>query len=84
MRVLLSLLSATAFLGTVYTANAADATGAIKSIDTAKDMITLDNGSTYMVPKSVKLSEFKVGEKVTVSYSVMGKDMDATAIKPAT
>ena len=84
MRVLLSLLSATAFLGAVYTAHAADATGAIKSIDTAKDMITLDNGSTYMVPKSVKLSDFKVGEKVTVSYSVMGKDMDATAIKPAT
>jgi len=84
MRVLLSLLSATAFLGTVYAAQAADATGAIKSIDTAKDMVTLDNGSTFMVSKSVKLSDLKVGEKVKVTYTMSGKDMDASAIQPAT
>ena len=51
----------------------ADATGTIKSLDTSKDMITLDNGSTYMAPKSVKLSDFKVGEKVTVSYTKAGE-----------
>jgi hypothetical protein len=50
----------------------------------AKDSITLDNGSTYMAPKSVKLSDFKVGEKVTVSYSKSGVTMDITSIKPAT
>ena len=32
-----------------------------------KDSITLDNGSTYLAPKSVNLSGFKVGEKVTMS-----------------
>jgi hypothetical protein len=31
-------------------------------------MVTLDNGSTYVAPASVKLSGFKVGEKVSVSY----------------
>ena len=37
-----------------------------------------------MVPKSVKLSNFKVGEKVTVSYTKAGDKMDITSIKPAT
>ena len=66
MRMFASVL-AIAFLGAASVAYAADATGAIKSLDTAKDSITLDNGSTYMAPESVKLSDFKVGEKVTVS-----------------
>ena len=47
-------------------------------------MITLDNGSSYMAPKGVKLSDFKVGEKVTVSYTKSGDKMDATSIRPAT
>ena len=47
-------------------------------------MVTLDNGSSYMAPKSVKLSDFKVGEKVTVSYTKTGDKMDATSIKPTT
>ena len=75
---------ATALLGAASVAYAADATGMIKSMDMAKDMITLDNGSTYMAPKSVKLSAFKVGEKVTVSYTKTGDKMDVTSIKPAT
>ena len=37
----------------------------------------------YWAPKSVKLSDFKVGEKVTVSYSKSGDKMDVTSIKPA-
>jgi uncharacterized protein (AIM24 family) len=75
---------AAALLGVASVAFAADATGAIKSLDTSKDMITLDNGSSYMAPKSVKLSDFKVGEKVTVSYTKSGDKMDATSIRPAT
>ncbi|MBV9244265.1 MAG: DUF1344 domain-containing protein, partial [Methylobacteriaceae bacterium] len=35
----------------------------IKSIDTV-DTVTLDNGSTYWAPSTVKLSGFKVGQKV--------------------
>jgi hypothetical protein len=75
---------AAALLGAVSVAYAADITGTIKSLDTSKDMITLDNGSSYMAPKGMKLSEFKVGEKVTVSYTKAGDKMDATSIKPAT
>jgi Cu/Ag efflux protein CusF len=62
---------------------AADATGKIKSVDANKDMIMLDNGSSYVVPKSVKLSDFKVGEKVTMIYNKTGDKFDVTSIKPA-
>ena len=76
--------SPAAFLGAASAAYAADITGTIKSLDTSKDMITLDNGSSYMAAKGMKLSDFKVGEKVTVSYTKAGDKMDATSIKPAT
>jgi Cu/Ag efflux protein CusF len=84
MRMLATATLATAFLSVASIAYAADATGTIKSLDMSKDMITLDNGSTYMAPKSVKLSSFKVGEKVTLSYTKTGDRMDVTSIKPAT
>jgi Cu/Ag efflux protein CusF len=74
---------ATALLGSASIAYAADATGKIKSLDMTKDMVTLDNGSNYMAPKTVKLSDFKVGQKVTVSYSKDGGKMDITSMKPA-
>jgi hypothetical protein len=32
----------------------------------------------------MKLSDFKVGEKVTVSYTKTGDKMDLNSIKPAT
>jgi Cu/Ag efflux protein CusF len=83
MRMFASAL-AIALLGAASVAYAADATGTIKSLDTAKDSVTLGNGSTYMASKSVKLSSFKVGEKVTVNYSKSGANMDITSIKPAT
>jgi uncharacterized protein (AIM24 family) len=84
MRVIATAALATAILGAASVAFAADATGTIKSLDTTKDWVILDNGSTYMAPKSVDLSKFKVGEKVTVSYTKSGDKMDITSIKPAT
>ena len=84
MRMFAGAALAAALLGAASVAYAADATGTIKSLDTSKDMITLDNGSSFMAPKGMKLSDFKVGEKVTVSYTKVGDKMDATSIKPAT
>jgi Cu/Ag efflux protein CusF len=75
---------ATALLGAASVAYAADATGTIKSLDTTKDMVTLDNGSSYVAPKSATLSGLKVGEKVKVSYTKAGDKMDITSIKPVT
>ena len=84
MRMLVGAVLATALLGSASIAYAADATAKIKSLDMTKDMVTLDNGSSYMAPKSMKLSDFKVGEKVTVSYTKTGDKMDLNSIKPAT
>lgn len=84
MRMFASAALAAAFLGAASAAYAADATGKIKSLDMTKDSITLDNGSTFMAPKTTKLSDFKVGQKVTVSYTKSGDKMDVTSIKPAT
>lgn len=83
MRILVGAVLATAVMGAASVAYAADATGKIKSLDMTKDMVTLDSGASYMAPKSVKLSNFKVGEKVTVSYTKAGDKMDVTSIKPA-
>ena len=46
---------------------AADVSGTIKSIDAKAHEITLDNGKTYAVDQSVKLTDFKAGDKVMVS-----------------
>ena len=83
MRMLFGAVLATALLGAASAAYAANATGKIKSMDAAKNMVTLENGASYMAPQDVKLSNFKVGEKVTVSYTKAGDKMDLTAIKPA-
>jgi Cu/Ag efflux protein CusF len=84
MRIFIGAVLATALLGSASLAYAADATGKIKSLDMTKDVVTLDNGSSYMAPKTVKLSDFKVGQKVTVSYSNAGDKLDIMSMKPAT
>ncbi len=83
MRSLFGALAAVSAIGLAGAAFAADATGMIKSVDMAKNMVTLDNGSTYEMAKSVNLAGLKTGEKVTVTYTQSGKTMDGTAIKPA-
>lgn len=83
MRKLFGVFAAASLIGLAGAAYAADMTGAIKSLDAAKNMVTLDNGNSFDVAKGVSLSAFKVGEKVTVTYTQSGKMMDATAIKSA-
>jgi hypothetical protein len=82
MRMLVGTVLATALLGSTSIAYAADATAKIKSLDMTKDMVTLDNGSSYMAPKSVKLSDFKVGEKVTGELH-QGRQQDGRHIDQA-
>ena len=83
MRILIGAAAAAMLIGVAGSAFAADATGMIKSVNTTKDMITLDNGATYDVAKGVDLTNFKAGDKVTVTYTQSGKMMDATAITHA-
>jgi Cu/Ag efflux protein CusF len=83
MRKILIPVVATALFAAVSIANAADATGVIKSIDTVKDTITLADGATYAAPASVKLSTYKVGQKVAITYTQSNGKMEASAVKPA-
>jgi Cu/Ag efflux protein CusF len=83
MRVIFAALVAASLIGAAGAAYAADATGTIKTLDAAKNIVTLDNGATYDIATGVSLSGFKVGEKVKVTYTQSGKMMDASAITPA-
>ena len=77
------VIAATALVSAASLANAASVTGGITSIDMAKDTFTLDNGSTLHAPEGVKLTEFRVGQKVTAPYVRRAGHVDATAIKLA-
>lgn len=67
----------------VCSANAATITGTIKSIDAAKDMITLSDGSVYTASPKVKVAQFKVGEKVKVIFEKEKGKLEASGLMPA-
>ena len=80
MRKLTLALSTAALLAGISFANAADVTGTIKSIDMTAGMITLDNGKAYKLPATVKATDWKVGEKVKVTFDDKNGQLTATAL----
>jgi hypothetical protein len=86
MRIVAGVVAATALIGAASAAYAANpAIGDIKSLNRGAHMLTLDNGSTFIAPRTAKLSNFKVGERVRVAYSVRGWGLGpqhATSIRP--
>lgn len=82
MRAIISLTFVVAHLALACGAEAASATGIIESIDSSAGSIALNNGRTYSVPSSIALAQFKVGDRVIVSYEkAMGK-MEVSALTP--
>jgi Protein of unknown function (DUF1344) len=63
-----------------FAASMSDA-GAIKAIDAKANTITLADGKVFILPAKFDLKTIKVGEKVTVTYDMKGKDMIATLVK---
>jgi hypothetical protein len=59
------------------------ATGTIASMDAKACKVTLNNKEVYQFPAKCDLSKFKLGEKVSITYTVNGKVYEATAIKAA-
>jgi Cu/Ag efflux protein CusF len=84
MRMLASAVAAAALMGTASLAYAATATGKITDINQTKHLIALDTGSTFRAPDRTELSNFKVGEKVTVAYDGGDGKKMAASIRPAT
>jgi len=64
---------------------AADVTGTIQSIDATAGTVTLDNGQTFSLTSALKsqAANWKVGDKVKVTYQGSGAKMSATAVAPA-
>jgi len=77
------LLAGTIGAGSAAFATPSDTVGTIKSIDATAISVTLDNGTVYMLPKTFKLADFKVGEKVTVHWDILGTAHEATAMTAA-
>jgi len=75
--VLVAALSASSL---AFAATPSTVEGTIKAIDAKADTITLDNGAVYHLAKTIKIAEFKIGEKVKITFEKMGTDLDASAV----
>ncbi len=71
---------ATMFAGAAF---AATETNMIKSVDTAKHTVTLDDGKVFEFKAGHDLSKLKAGEKVTVTYEKKGAMYEARDIVAA-
>ena len=80
MRKLMLAASAAALLAGISMASAADVTGTIKSIDVTTNMITLEDGKSYKLSASIKPGDWKVGDRVRVTYDDASGQMTATAL----
>lgn len=54
--------------------------GTIKALDAKAHTVTLADGSVYQLPASFKITDFKAGEKVKVTWQLKGKLHEATAM----
>ena len=70
-----SLAPAAAFAATHHTA-----AGTVKSVDATAKTVTLDDGKTFVLPKSAKAHQLTTGEKVKISYVTKGSKMEATSV----
>ena len=76
MKKVLAALSAAALIASVGIANAAEKDGKIKMIDTAKMMLTLEDGTVYQLDKTVAVKDLKAGQEVKVMFETKnGKNM---------
>lgn len=84
MRKLLIAAGAAALLAaSSIAALAADATGAIKSVDAAANTVTLEDGTIYVLPAGFDAASIKVGDKVTITFDEADGKMTATVVVPA-
>jgi Cu/Ag efflux protein CusF len=63
------------------TMGAKQVTGAVKSVDQAKKMVTLEDGTSLMVSDAAQLKDIKPGAMVKASYSEKNGQKMATSIE---
>ena len=83
MRKLLVPAAAAAILATSSLAFAAthNATGTVKSFDSKAMMLTLMNGTEYMLPKTFKDPGIKAGSKVSIAWDTKNGGKMAERVK---
>ena len=66
-------------------AAAEDWTGTIQSIDASAGILKLDTGQTFKLSPSLRkiAANWKKGDRVKVTYTRNGADMNATGVSPA-
>ncbi len=82
-RSLISAALAAFVVTTAGAALAASTTDTIKSLDPAKHQITLTDGRIFQVPSTWKFGDYKVGEKVKVTYQTQNGKMMASDVQRA-
>ena len=86
MRKLMIAAAAAALFASVSIAAAADVTGSITAVDPTAGTVTLDSGQTFTVGEALKadIANWKVGQKVKITYDEADGKMTATAVEPQT
>ena len=57
------------------------ANGVVKSVDTAKDSITLVDGNVYTLGEGFEAETFKPGQKVVIVFDTKNGKMMASSVK---
>lgn len=84
MRTLFIPVAVAAGLAMMPAAFAAQSTtGMIKSMDAKAHTLTLDNGTVYALPSTMKDKGLKVGEKVSINWDMKAGKHQATTVTPA-
>ncbi|MBI1171205.1 DUF1344 domain-containing protein [bacterium] len=78
-----TMSSSTKVAATKVAATPATASGTIKSVSTKHMYVVLSDGHKYHLPTGFSLKDFKVGEKVSVTYVMKGKMHMASAMSAA-
>ncbi len=83
-KLMIAASAAALFAVSSVAALAAEASGAIASVDTAAGTVTLDSGQTFSLPASLDAASLQVGQQVMITYeeSADGK-MSASEVAPA-
>jgi hypothetical protein len=78
-------IGAAALLASASIAAAEDWTGTIQSIDASAGILTLDTGQAFKLSPPLKktAANWKEGDRVKITYTRNGADMNATEVSPA-
>jgi len=80
MKKLITAFSGLALIMAVGLANAEEAKGIIKEINTAESWITLEDGTKFVLAEGFSMGELKLGQDVTVSYEMKGDEKVITGV----